>query len=300
MIPCIEYYSILQCGEKTMDRTDKNLYYSDMSTEVTYKLNSGFLIKYQPDWSWDTKTFMWKDHILWLVFNGRGKLRRIGQRTFSLRKGDCFILRGEEHYLCSTSGAEPLHAVNIHFDVLDSTGKALRATTPPLFSFHRTVDDPDFLKSLMERAIKSSNANQTVDANCWLNAALLEVLRHDKPEKIPATPPGRQRELKEQIDTLCARIAEHPGAPWSVKKMAEELCCCSDHFARLFKQVTGLLPSRFVIRSRIDHARRLLMSTSLPIREVAQLLGYCDEQYFSRQFKSHVGVSPSNYRVSSF
>ena len=57
------------------------------------------------------------------------------------------------------------------------------------------------------------------------------------------------------------------------------------------KTLTDLIAQRIVIE-----AKRELYLTSKPVKEVASLLGYADEFYFSRFFKRHTGISPQLYR----
>ncbi|HCL04174.1 MAG TPA: AraC family transcriptional regulator, partial [Lachnoclostridium phytofermentans] len=48
------------------------------------------------------------------------------------------------------------------------------------------------------------------------------------------------------------------------------------------------------------YAKDLLSKTNMPIKEVANECGYKNEVHFMRQFKSIVGVTPSEYRKNSF
>jgi transcriptional regulator GlxA family with amidase domain len=57
-----------------------------------------------------------------------------------------------------------------------------------------------------------------------------------------------------------------------------------------------LPPARFLVRARIDRARRLLTETNLSVTRVAEMLGYPDIAYFSRQYRRHTGQPPSGAR----
>jgi len=52
------------------------------------------------------------------------------------------------------------------------------------------------------------------------------------------------------------------------------------HFARLFKRSTGVPPHRFLVRRRIDEARALLAARTVPVAEVAQLVGFRTPSHF--------------------
>jgi AraC-like DNA-binding protein len=60
--------------------------------------------------------------------------------------------------------------------------------------------------------------------------------------------------------------------------------------------VVGVSPRTFITRTRIDAARRLLLTSSYSIGRIADLLGYDSPFQFSRQFKARVGIAPKHFR----
>src|SRR5258708_32555350 len=67
-------------------------------------------------------------------------------------------------------------------------------------------------------------------------------------------------------------------------------------FDRRFRQVTGSSPIDWLRRERINHARRRLLQSNDPIKQVAEQVGYNDAFFFSRDFKRYTGLAPSEYR----
>ena len=68
------------------------------------------------------------------------------------------------------------------------------------------------------------------------------------------------------------------------------------HFARLFKQSTGVPPHRFVLGQRIERASVLLRDARLSIGEVASLVGFRRPSHFTTAFRRMTGSTPSAYR----
>jgi AraC-like DNA-binding protein len=76
-----------------------------------------------------------------------------------------------------------------------------------------------------------------------------------------------------------------------------ELCGISEsYFHMLFKKWSGLSPVDYRNRLRVAHAKSILQNTSMSIGEVSVAVGFDDQFYFSRVFKSVTGTSPQKYR----
>jgi AraC-like DNA-binding protein len=67
---------------------------------------------------------------------------------------------------------------------------------------------------------------------------------------------------------------------------------------RYFKRVTGLSPIEYHLQKRISNACELIHLTGKSIEQIAELSGFSDASYFSRQFKKVMKMSPSVYRDS--
>ena len=67
------------------------------------------------------------------------------------------------------------------------------------------------------------------------------------------------------------------------------------HFARLFKQTTGLPPHQFVIHQRVERAKRLIAAGQLSLAQIAIDVGFSDQSQLNRHFKRLVGVTPKRF-----
>jgi AraC family transcriptional regulator of arabinose operon len=88
------------------------------------------------------------------------------------------------------------------------------------------------------------------------------------------------------------------GAHVHTDELAAEAGMTPRSFRRRFTQEVGQSPRNYVIACRIGHAKDMLGRTELPIKQIAQQLGYNDVYFFTRQFKKVTGVAPSAYRKS--
>lgn len=68
------------------------------------------------------------------------------------------------------------------------------------------------------------------------------------------------------------------------------------YFARMFRQVTGVSPRRFLYAMRLEEAKRLLVTTRLGVAAISFRVGYQGVGTFTSRFTASVGVSPTVYR----
>ncbi|OHE75566.1 MAG: hypothetical protein A2413_17435 [Treponema sp. RIFOXYC1_FULL_61_9] len=90
-------------------------------------------------------------------------------------------------------------------------------------------------------------------------------------------------------------IAEKAGGSLSVDGVAGELGVGQARLYESFKAFTGMTPYRYFIHLKVNRAKELLSVPGTTVKEVAFLLGFDDQYYFSRLFKKKTGVSPSDW-----
>lgn len=67
-------------------------------------------------------------------------------------------------------------------------------------------------------------------------------------------------------------------------------------FFKKLKSLTGLAPVQFIREVKIRYAAQLIISHDYTIKEISYIVGIADPKYFTRWFKSIIGVTPSQYR----
>jgi AraC-like DNA-binding protein len=105
-------------------------------------------------------------------------------------------------------------------------------------------------------------------------------------------------ETAARVERCIAYMAQHLDRPLQVATLAAQARVSPSHFFALFKRRIGSAPMDYFTRLRMQRACRLLEETGFSIKEISSKLGYDDQFYFSRVFKSINGVAPSDYRLS--
>ena len=116
-----------------------------------------------------------------------------------------------------------------------------------------------------------------------LGMALDEVLR---------SRPQRRPDLRDLLND----IARHPNRAISLTEAAAATHWSPGHLSKLFKSVTGYTFVSYVTAWRISRAQLMLASTQMPVQKVAAALDFNQVNYFSRVFRAHTGVTPSEFR----
>lgn len=84
--------------------------------------------------------------------------------------------------------------------------------------------------------------------------------------------------------------------PLTVADLAAHVGMSPSHFARTFKNTFGTSPIDWLRHERISQAKRRLGDTTDPIQQIAELVGYNDRFFFSKDFKRMTGFTPREFR----
>ena len=171
------------------------------------------------------------------------------------------------------------------------------------FSAARPVADaggslrPAALIGRIQRAFRVGGKLAHLEAAGLLRLLMVEYGKAQTREEMPVPGPGAgSNELVQRIvHYLSTQYAE----PVSIELMASTLGFSRAYLSRVFKRHTGMTPVAFLLRLRIDHARRLLRERmELTVEQIAASVGFQDPLYFSKQFRRICGMPPTAYRES--
>ncbi len=98
------------------------------------------------------------------------------------------------------------------------------------------------------------------------------------------------------IDDAIQYIRAHVGEPLTLQGLSDMTCLSPCYFSHSFKRQTGFSPMEYVINTRIDRAKILLVRTSKTISEIACEVGYSTGSSLTNLFIKRVGISPKAFR----
>ncbi|WP_405111385.1 helix-turn-helix domain-containing protein [Paenibacillus sp. FSL K6-1217] len=146
------------------------------------------------------------------------------------------------------------------------------------------------------KGITGSAQSDAVYAPLLARSKLLELMSYYlmnlKLDELSYKNLGAARKLTAVLDY----IAENIEQTITIHDLAEIAYMHPNYFMRLFKQQIGVPPIQYITRQKIEKAKHLLTTTAGSVSGIADQLGFGDLFYFSKQFKKHAGLTPTEFR----
>lgn len=108
--------------------------------------------------------------------------------------------------------------------------------------------------------------------------------------------PQNDRRLPLRLRRVLTWVTAEPGRPITVAELATVADCSPATLTRMFRRYLNTSPLSWVLAVRMDAAKELLTTTTLPMSQIARRIGIGDAYYFSRQFHRRTGLSPTAWR----
>lgn len=172
----------------------------------------------------------------------------------------------------------PLCCTHLHLDIAPAVLRRLAVLDAPEDSLPRRI--------FAALRISAESGNDRITEQ--LAAAFEEYCRQQ--ELFPVLDGGISRALR--------AMSEQVRKNWSVRELSELAGYSESYFIRRFRAEAGASPHQYLISCRMRAAVRLLWDGSVSVSQAAEQAGYPDLKSFSRAFRRHYGLSPSEYRAA--
>ncbi|WP_028609019.1 helix-turn-helix transcriptional regulator [Paenibacillus harenae] len=227
---------------------------------------------------------------LHIVLDGKGYLLTEGKR-YELTKGQGFLYGPGMRQRYHSDTYEPWNIRWIHFfgdrleELLD--GKGL--DEPWLFALSNLPP----IEALIDKLLTIGRTYRIEDEH-RIASMLYELLTRLQTTSDRLNVPVNQ--AADKIRAVANYVRAHSGQQFSIEQAAALAGYSTHYFSRKFGQTFGKSFPDFLLESRLIHAKRLLASTQLSVKQIALETGFSQASYFSSCFRRLEGMTPIQFR----
>lgn len=134
--------------------------------------------------------------------------------------------------------------------------------------------------------------------NCFQNVFSLKQGVSHFIQAISTLP--EKESAKGTIQEAMDYITENLSDSFSISDVAEFVHFSPEYLSKRFKEETGQNIKKYILEKKLEAAKNMLCNSTIPIHEVAVMVGYCNFSHFSQLFKKYENMTPSEYRKQHF
>jgi AraC family transcriptional regulator len=227
-------------------------------------------------------------------------LVRIGDRDFEVCAGETSLTNVGQNHSAEVSDVEFVSVGVSPSLVNELVAEIGLIRTRATIEFHENVVHDETI-TRTARVIAKELSEEQVGHDAMLDTLVRQLAIHllrrqltvRKSDHIELSRAGPvDRRLRRAIEFM----HDNFGRELALEEIASAAYLSEYHFARLFKQITGVTPHVYLANLRLELARKLLGETALAISEIASKVGYQSQSHFTKVFRSVTGVTPKVYR----
>ena len=245
------------------------------------------VMDYEFDFSVGCDREMWLDNERYKIEKGSLVIRKPGQKVSSKGNFDCYMLTLQfsgqslySNYSRNTATQMQAPFESKIWDVL-----------PPVFTPAHYNEYVGIFENLL--SVNEVDINENTKTLLLINELLHLIISDAYMHYLPA-----DNKEKTPIDEVCYYIKNHYMEEISLNDLADVAHLNKNYLVRQFKKRFGISPISYLIKIRMEYAKKLLAESNLTVKAIAAECGYNDPSFFNYYFKKTFNISPEAYRRS--
>lgn len=243
-----------------------------------------------------------------IIMGGKG-LHITGEDSYELTVGDTFVIGGARPH--DYLNMDRLSLINVLFDVAELPMSFGDLQSLP--GYHALFNlEPAWRKRHMFNSRLQLSPAALVEATRLVQIMEDELTRRSTGFEVMATTTllqlitflsrsysqSRSPQSKSllRVAEAISHLERHYADPLTLEQLTEISGMSRRNFIRAFESAMDCPPIKYLIRLRIKNACRMLQSSRRSVTEIAMAVGFSDSNYFSRQFRLHTTMSPTDFR----
>jgi len=161
-----------------------------------------------------------------------------------------------------------------------------------MHAFLRSFHSIKSVQSLLGAAINLDRFSTLHDFRQWFEEQLNQVLQTIQSN-------ARSGRKEEYVEEMKEYIQNHlHSAQLNIDEIAEQISLSPGYARQLFKEMTDISLSDYILNKRVEHVCTLLVKTDWTIAEIAKQSGFQTKSHFFTIFKKSTGLTPNQYRIA--
>ena len=220
------------------------------------------------------------------VYSGTGTVQ-LEQNAYHPSAGDIYILPERSKHTYYADRKDPWTKIFVNLKGTAVNGIIQAFGLHNKVVYHKCQDLCPIFEEIFEIVKKDIPVEQVMEECAGLVMKLLIRLRkHD----------SQERDIPDEVLATKRFIDNNYRRNLTMDDIAASVYRSNDYVKKRFKQYYGITPYGYYMDVKMTHSKYLLRRTNLPIKQIADRLGFKSDRYFSKRFREVTGMTASQYR----
>lgn len=232
------------------------------------------------------------DHLeLFYIVGGKGQFL-IRDQLHPVNANNLVIINPNVTHTEVSLNAQPLEYIVLGIEGITLAGSDTSDQQFNILDHYESVEISGCLRNIL-REMEQKNTGYEDVCQAYMEILVIRLMRSislEVPSETQALSGNRQcAAIRRYIDL-------HFKEPLTLDQLSNEIHINKYYLAHTFKREYGISPINYMISRRIEESKYLLAETDLSLSQIAQMLGFSSQSYFSQVFHRTQGISPKEYR----
>lgn len=266
--------------ERTFEKINSKLLY--VSTSI-----------YEGDWLSTKHSHYFAE--LFYVISGKGSFV-VEDETFPVKDGDLVIINPAIEHTEKSYKSNPLEYIVLGIDGLSfNFNKANEHKHYSVYNFRENKQRIQFYLTTLLSELEEQKKDFELVCQNLLEVLLIHIMRHAN-YNLSVT----NIVMSKNISRECSKVKRYFDSNYadniSLDNLAQITHMNKYYLIHAFTKYTGMSPINYLNNKRIEESKSLLATTDYSISDIASIIGFSSQSYFSQAFKKNLGISPNEYR----
>ena len=241
--------------------------------------------------------FPGEKHNFWeFTYIDKGELyTTVDENKFLLKQGDLIFYAPMQFHTQSTSENTGCSYLTINFK-MDFYNNNLLCDKV----FHIQRNSHNIITKLIEE-LSSDNLYSDDLSICYLKELIIQTLRVENSDSKPKLTTQMQQTYENNLlNDILIYIDEHIYEKMSVSMLCEHFCISTSMLHSLFRKNMNNTAKNYINELKLNKSKELIKNSTHTLSEISEILGFSSIHYFSKKFKSHFNITPTEYSKSIY